>query len=207
MASPPPTLPKSRGHSLFDRMAQKHAQDPDKPSSQNTSSTPKPLPPLRTSYSVSSPPVPRHPYSPISTHHRSPSSTSESYTYSNNNSVQLLSVHPRLESNYIKEIPPPAPLPPTVSAKLQETDFPLYESSEKEEAQTPTTVIEKAFDYLEKHDDYNDDDDVIHQESFNEQECNSDSFDDENEDNIDITPSIQNNPIDSKFSFILCPKK
>jgi hypothetical protein len=208
MASPPslPTLTKtqSRGISLFDRQVQLHGQNSDKPPpSLNVSYTPKPLPPLKSSHSISSPPVPtssvthqHQPYSPMPIHPRSPSTTTESDAHSNNNNVQLLSVHPRPESNYIKEIPPPAPLKPKISSKFLETDFPLYENFDKEETEC-TAVVEKAFDYL-THDD---DDDVIHQDSLNEQEDNSDSFDDENEDNFDVTTSIQNHPSDSKLIF------
>jgi len=212
MASPPnlPTLTKqqSRGISLFDRQVQLHGHNPDKPPpSLNMSYTPKPLPPLKSSHSISSPPVPKssvtnqhQSYSPMSTHHRSPSTTTEPYIHSNNNNnnnVQLLRVHPRHESNYIKEIPPPAPLQPKVSSTLLETDFPLYENSDKEETEY-AAVVENAFDYLTTHDD-DDDDDVIHQESLNEQEDNSDSFDDENEDTYDLTTSIKNHQIDSKL--------
>jgi hypothetical protein len=219
MATPPsaPSMSKSRGYSLFGRQAQLHGHDPNKPSSLNTSDTAKPLPPIKTSHSLSSPPLPissvlhqqHHPsYSPLLIHRRSPSSTTESYAHSNDNNVQLLSVHPRPDSDYIKEIPPPAPLAPTLSSKLLETDFPLYEESENSVPNDSayTAVIEKAFDYLPTHDD---DDDVIHQENSHEQEPNSDSFDDEEEDNsvntneFDAGTSTRNSKHDSKSSLLI----
>jgi hypothetical protein len=220
MATPPGITgePRSRGHSLFDRQAQLHSVDADKSSSPNVSYKPKPLPPLRSSHSIASPPVStssvshhHQTYSPLPTHRRTPSIPTDSSAHSNTNNVQLLSVHPRPESNYIKETHPSAPLPSSVSSKLLETDFPLHENGEKEELEnvipndaTCTAVIEQAFDYLTTHDD---DDDVIHQESTNEQEYNSDSFDDDNEDNsvnpndLDATASTQHHQHDSKFFF------
>jgi hypothetical protein len=154
-------------------------------------------------------------HSPPLLHRRLPSSSTKSYADSNDNSVQLLSVHPRLESDYIKEVSPPPP--PAVSSKLLETDFPLYENYTPEESEeetnetsipndsTFTSIVEQAFDYLPSHDD---DDDVIHQENHNEQECSNDSFDDENEDNsintndLDATRSVPNHQNDSKFAFL-----
>ena len=208
------SLSKSRGHSLFDRQAQLHAHDPNNPSNLNTSYNAKPLPPLKTSHSLSSPPLPtssvlyhQHPlHSPILIHRRSPSSTVESYAHSSDDSVQLLSVHPRSESDYIKETLPPVPLAPKVSSKLLETDFPLYEEPEKSVPNDSTCAaeVEKAFDYLKGHDD---DDDVIHQENFNEEESNTDSFDDEDEDpsvytnHFDTRTNTQNSKHDSKFSY------
>jgi hypothetical protein len=217
MAAPPsvPPLSKSRGHSLFDRQAQLHAHDPNNTSNATISDSRIPLPLLKSVYSMTSPPVSSstssgvHHHSPPLLHRRLPSLPTESYAHSNDNSVQLLSVHPRLESDYIKEVSSP---PPAVSSKLLETDFPLYENYTPEESEevtnetsipndsTSTSIVEQAFDYLPNHDD---DDDVIHQE----QECSSDSFDDENEDNsintnyLDATRTVPNHQNDSKFSF------
>jgi len=219
MAAPPsvPPLSKSRGHSLFDRQAQLHAHDPNNTSNATISDSRIPLPLLKSVYSMTSPPVSSstssgvHHHSPPLLHRRLPSLPTESYAHSNDNSVQLLSVHPRLESDYIKEVSSPPP-PPAVSSKLLETDFPLYENYTPEESEEVTnetsipndstfpSIVEQAFDYLPSHDD---DDDVIHQE----QECSSDSFDDENEDNsintnyLDATRTVPNHQNDSKFSF------
>jgi hypothetical protein len=146
-------------------------------------------------------------YLPLSKDRRSPSSTPESYAHSNDNNVQLLSVHPRSDSDYIKEIPPPAPLAPKVSAKLHETDFPLYEEPENSIPNDSlyTAEIEKAFDYLLTHDD---DDDVIHQENSND----SNSFDDEEEEeednsvntnDIDAGTSMRNSKHDSKSFLVI----
>jgi hypothetical protein len=220
MAAPPnvPPSSKSRGHSLFDRQAQLHADDPNKPFNPMFSDSPVPLQPLKSTHSTSSPPIPTsaviHHYTPSVMQHRPPASSTESYVHSNDNNVQLISVHPRPESTYIKEASPPS----VASSKLLETDFPLYEDPSTDETDklsnenlspndlTCTTVVEQAFDYLSTHDD---DDDVIHQGNDNEQEYHSDSFDDENEDNsnntndLDVTTGIHHqHQNDSKFSFI-----
>jgi hypothetical protein len=224
MAAPPSassSANKSRGHSLFDRQAQLHAHDPNKPFNPTFSDTPLPLPPLKSAHSISSQPMPtssvthqHHQYSPSLMHRRSPLSTTESYAHPDDNNVQLLSVHPRPEVNYIQEVSPPSP----VSLKLQETDFPLYEEPSTEELDkltyenlipndsTYTADVEKAFDYLSTHDD---DDDVIHRENNCEYEYRNDSFDDEEENNsintndLDLTTGIHHHhQNDSKFSFI-----
>ena len=221
MAAPPnvPPSSKSRGLSLFDRQAQLHADDPNKPVNPMFSDTPVPLQLLKSTFSTPSPSFPTssviHHYTPSVVQHRSPSSSTESYVHSNDNNVQLISVHPRPESTYIKEASPSS----VASSKLLETDFPLYENPSTDETDklpnenlspsdlTCTAVVEQAFDYLPTHDD---DDDVIHQGNDNEQEYHSDSFDDENENNsnntndLDITTGIHHHhhQNDSKFSFI-----
>lgn len=194
MATQPkgPSLPKSRGRSLFGQQASLHAPDPHVASNLNTFFPSEPFPPLKTSHSASSPPVPtssvihqHHPvYSPLLVHRRSPSSIAESYAHSDDNGVQLLGVHPRSESDYIKQTRLPALLVPTISSKLLVTDFPLDDDESEDPIPTDSTcnaVIDQAFRYLQKPDDDDDDEDVVHPEHPNEQENNSDSFDDEDE--------------------------
>jgi hypothetical protein len=216
MATPPNSSisSKSRGLSLFDRQAQLHADDPDKSSSQNTFFTSQPLPPLRMSQSASSTIVstssitqPYQAYSPVVMHRRSPSALAESYAHFDDNNVQLISVHSRPESDYIKELPPRVPISPKLTTQLLETDFPLYPDDNTEpENLTPsdllcTAIIDKAFDYLTTPDD-DDDDDVVHPEDSNEQEYDSDSFDDEN-DELETTTNVRNHKRDSKFSTLI----
>ncbi|CAF2314824.1 unnamed protein product [Rotaria sp. Silwood2] len=217
MATPPsePPLPKSRGHSLFDRQAHLHANDRDKSSSSTIFDTHKPLTPLKTVHSIPLPPSTTSPvthlpyqYAPLQMNVRAPLSSTETYAHSKDNNVQLIGIHPRPESNYIKD-----PLPPsTSSSKLQETDFPLYEHPTVEESEkiisenisstdtTCTTVVEKLPNYSPT---YDDDDDVIHQENDDEQEYSSESFDDEDEYNSvntndhDTTAGIQSHQNDS----------
>ncbi|CAF0837740.1 unnamed protein product [Adineta steineri] len=211
MATPPnvPLSSKSRGHSLFDRQAQLHAHDPEKPLNATISDIPIPLPTLKAAHSVSSASTStssttfhhQH-YSPPEKHRRLPLTSTESYAHTNDNTVQLLSVHPRPESDYIKEVPSPslsALVPPTAPSKLLETDFPLYENVTPVESEKVTsenvipndtssvTIVEQAFDYLTSHDD---DDDVIHEETNIEQDDYSYSFDDEDEDHSIITNDL-----------------
>ena len=197
-----PSLPKSRGHSLFDRQAQLHAADADQASEnaqKSISDIRVPLPTLRPSSSISSVTAqPPHQYqnSPVAIHRRLPLISSESYSHSNqsnSSSVQLLSVHPRPELTYIKEVP--APITTIQPAeKLLETDFPLVEDSSTTETAdhtrlhavpselTCTAVVEQAFDYLKIHDD---DDDVILRTTNDKQAYDSDSFDDDDNDDDD----------------------
>ena len=207
---------KSRGHSLFDRQAQLHAPDPNKQSTATISDTPIVLKPEKSANSIPLPSVPssvatrHHQHSPLLTHRRSPMPSTKPYAHSNDTNVQLLSVHPRPELTYIKELPPQ---PSTVSSKLLETDFPLYEDSGAEESEkvvdnsivpNVTAATEKAFDHSPTHDD---DDDVIHLSNNDGIEYSNDGFDDDNDDNsfstndLDTTVSIHNYQSDSKFSF------
>ncbi|CAF1103919.1 unnamed protein product [Rotaria sordida] len=220
MAAPPsdPLLPKSRGHSLFDRQAQLHAKDGDKSSNSTISDSHKPLIPFKTVHSIPTPlsttsPVTHlpHQYTPLQMHTRSPVLSTESYAHSKDNNVQLISIHPRPESNYIKDPSQPPSISPS---KLQETDFPLYEYPKIEEESekitnenilsndtTYTNVIEKISNYSPTYDD--DDDVVIHQENYDEREYHNESFDDEDEDNsvntndLDTTLGIHSYPNDS----------
>lgn len=202
MASQSNVPPRSRGYSLYERQFKLNAPDSNKPVDLDAPPISKPLPPLKISQSLASTHIPtsslthnQHSYSPILPHRRSPSST-ESYAHTNNNNVQLISVQPRVESTYYKETPSSPSVPKTPSSKFLETDFPLYENIDKEEIES-TAVIEKAFDFIQ----HDDDDDVIHQRSFNEEESDNDSFDDETEDILDRTRSIPNDQNDSKFCF------
>ncbi|CAF1155387.1 unnamed protein product, partial [Adineta ricciae] len=118
MAAPPsvPTPPKSRGLSLFDRQAQLHAYDTDKSSSSSSTTNLFDKPTFSSKPITSAPIIYRgtqqNQYSPLLAHHRSPLSTSECHSNSNNNNnVQLIGIHPRPESTYIKEWPSPPPLP------------------------------------------------------------------------------------------------
>lgn len=221
MAAPPsiPTPSKSRGHTLFDRQAQLHAYDSDK-TSNNSSSTISDLPlPLHKSIypNLSTPPVIQYHQqqqnSPLLVHHRSPLSTSEGYSQINNN-VQLIGIHPRPQSTYIKE----STVPTKEFEELIETDFPFIENSAVQEPDTPVNqivpsdslccaMIEQAFDYLQTHDD---DDDVVHEKqqedpSFNvdcyyNNEENSDGNDSVDTIDLDATTST-NHQNDSKFYY------
>jgi hypothetical protein len=218
MAAPPsaPTPPKSRGHTLFDRQAQLHAHDSDK--SSNPSSTTIfdiRLPQQKSIQPLSSSPITyRHQYSPLLPRRQSPLSSSECYPNSNNNNnVQLIGIHPRPESTYIKE----SPLPPTkTSEQLLETDFPFIENSTIQESESPASnllpsdslccaMVEQAFDYLKTHDD--DDDVVAHEKNRDDPSFNIDSYDNEENsdgndsvDTIDLDATTSTNPQnDSKF--------
>lgn len=217
MAAPPSNASqasKSRGHFLFDRQAQLHGGDSNKEANPTILDIPLPAIPLRPSLSVLTPSV-----SSVSQSHRKiPLTVTESYPHSNDTNVRLISVNPRPEAAYIKEVSPvtqPTSAPPLpsepVSTHLQETDFPLYEnrSSDEPEDVLPTTtacaaIVERAFDYLPSHDD---DDDVIHEEHHNEQDDYSQSFDgDDNEDHSSSTNELDgtttiiiHQQIDSKF--------
>ncbi|CAF1683783.1 unnamed protein product, partial [Adineta ricciae] len=97
--------------------------------------------------------------------------TSECHSNSNNNNnVQLIGIHPRPESTYIKEWPSPPPLPAKRSEQLLETDFPMIENPQAQESATSGSsfapsdslccaMVEQAFDYLQTHDD---NDDVVY---------------------------------------------
>ena len=203
--SGPPPIPNSRGHTLFALQAQRNA--PDVPISTNQTQSshrdlPPVLPPLRSAASFLPPFVtPQHVHpSPSVIHRRLPLGSSESYPHSDNTNVQLISIQARPEANYIKELPTSSPVTKR-SEKLQETDFPLVETPAIEHIE-PTThegvmenyttceaFLEKAFDYLNSHDD---DDDVVHQTPDPEQQYHSDSFDDDDDsvDTIDLPASI-----------------
>jgi hypothetical protein len=218
MAAPPsaPTPPKSRGHTLFDRQAQLHAHDSDK--SSNPSSTTIfdiRLPQQKSIQPLSSSPITyRHQYSPLLPRRQSPLSSSECYPNSNNNNnVQLIGIHPRPESTYIKEWPLPPVIPSKTSEQQQqflETDFPLVENSTKQESETSAdniipsdslccAMIEQAFDYLKTHDD---NDDVVYQRNTDgyDNEENSDGADSVDTIDLDATTST-NHPNDSKFYY------
>lgn len=227
----PPTLPaanKSRGHSLFDRQAQLHADQSDKsPHTLLTTLSDIPVPankPLPSVIStVSNPYQPKQ--SPVLVHRRTPSSSAESSSSTNHATVQLISVHPRPESTYIKEwTPSPPPLLPTFTSRpsesMLETDFPLVEPTTVHKSEPiinqlmPSdslccAMVEKAFDYLQTHDD---DDDVIHDKrnshihedpsdniEIYDNEENSDG--DDSVDTIDLDATTSTNyQNDSKYS-------
>lgn len=206
MASHPNIPPRSRGRSLYERQVELNAPNSNKSIDLDTSYNSKHLPPLKSSYSIATPNISTPPvtqnhrvYSPILPHRHSPSSV-ESYAHTRNNNVQLISVQPRTETNYFREISTSPPLPPKLSSlstspsKYLETDFPVYENIPKEQ-NNYTYTNEKS----SKYSPYDDDDDVIHQESFNEQNSTSDSFDDETEYNLNTTTSVPNDQNDSKF--------
>lgn len=111
---------------------------------------------------VSTPPNSCTQYSPLLVHRRSPLSLAECYSQPINQNVQLLGIHPRPESAYIKELPTPPTVPSQTPEQIQETDFPFIENVEPI---VPTSsfccdTVEKAFDYLPSDDD---DNDVIHE--------------------------------------------
>ena len=176
----PPTIPtpgKSRGHSLFDRQAQLHADASDKPAQHIlTTLSDAPMPPPKPIHSLTSVPTSTSStsqYSPLLVHRRSPIPASERHNSASHNSVQLIGVHPRPESTYIKDLPTLPPVPIASQKQLEqllETDFPFIENSAPQESQpAPASsllpsdslccaMVEQAFDYLKTHDD---DDDVI----------------------------------------------
>ncbi|CAF2854630.1 unnamed protein product [Rotaria sp. Silwood2] len=191
MATPPsvPTPVKSRGHTLFDRQAQLHAYDSEKPSSHpSITNFDAPIPQVKPIYSALSapvstspviypppppPPPPHyHPHSPVLFHLRSPVSSSQCDSHSNtNDNVQLIAIYPRPESILPTE---ETPLPPIslskISEQLLETDFPFVENSTTQESELSgnnsipsnslcCAMIEQAFDYLKTHDDNDDEDD------------------------------------------------
>jgi hypothetical protein len=196
----PPTIPtpiKSRGHSLFDRQAQRHADGSDK-SSQHILTTISDVPvPLQKPVHalVSAPPstsstTHHQQYSPLLVHRRSPIPSAENYSpTTHGSSVQLIGVHPRPESTYIKDwpIPPTPTVPAKQSEQLLETDFPVFENPTVQESQPFVSnlmpsdslccaMVEQAFDYLKTHDD---DDDVIHAKNFSQHQ-------DDPSDNVEI---------------------
>jgi hypothetical protein len=199
MTSPPneTSLPKSRGHSLFDRQAQLHAQGSNLSSNQLHTSihdTPvskivlkswqsMPTPLAQSSYMTNH-------HSPSIMHRHLPTILSETYLHSTSDNVQLLSINPRPELTYIKDVPATIVSPET----LLETDFPLIENASIDNTDqannnhsllsdtTCAALVEQAFDYLKTHDD---DDDVIHQANDNEQQYYSDSFDGDDNDSVE----------------------
>ncbi|CAF0916742.1 unnamed protein product [Adineta ricciae] len=193
---------KSRGHSLFDRQAQRHGGDLNKEANATIVDGSPPTAPLRPSHSVSPPSI-----SSVSQSHRKiPLTVIDSCPQLNDTNVRLISVNPRPEPAYIKEIssftqsppPPPPPPPPPLepaSTHLQETEFPLYDNCPTDEPEdvlpTNTTcaaIVQQAFDYLPSHDD---DDDVIHEAHHDEQDDYSQSFDgDDNDDHSSSTNEL-----------------
>ena len=164
MATPPsiPVSLKSRGHTLFDRQAQLHADDAEK-----TSNAIFDIPVPLTQIVSSIPSLMQHhqSYSPLLGHRRSPVAVSDHrQSYSEQSNVQLISVQPRQESTYIREVPLP-PVKPV--EQLHETDFPLVENSTIDKDHLIPSdslccaMIEQAFDYLHANDDDNDDDQAI----------------------------------------------
>ncbi|UJR23314.1 hypothetical protein I4U23_026328 [Adineta vaga] len=212
MAAPPsaPTSSKSRGLSLFDRQAQLHAHDTDKTSSNSSKNFfDKPTTPSKSMQLITSAPAiyrstQYNQYSPLLAHRQSPLSTSEYNSDStNNNNVQLIGIHPRPESTYIKEWPSPPTLPFKNNEHLQETDFPLVENSSVQDSQTSASnlapsdslccaMIEQAFDYLQTHDD---NDDVVYKKPSIEQIDGSD-----NEENSEGNDSVDTIDLDATTS-------
>ena len=224
MAAPPDTPTKSRGHSLFDRQAQLHARaSGNKPSNQQTNIVYNlPLPQVKTitTYSTS-PIIHRQPPLPPSVTHRESPVTTENYQQKNDKNVQLIGIHPRPESTYIKDWP----LPPTFSSRSSEqyleTDFPLYENPPIQEStlivkslmpsdSVCCAVIEQAFDYLQAHDD--DYDDIVQYKSYLKNRNNADGYDNEEHsdggdsvDTIDLDATTStNHQNDSKFYYSHC---
>jgi hypothetical protein len=215
MAAPPsiPTPSKSRGHTLFDRQAQLHAYGSDKSSTySSTTISDAPLPQQKTIHSVVSTPVStssvtnHQQYSPLLVHRRSPLSSSEGYSQTNNDNVQLIGIHPRPKSTYLRE----CPLPSKPSEQLLETDFPLVENPIIQEFETHVhssmpsdslccAMVEQAFDYLQTHDD---DDHVIHKKNslknLDEQSYNVDTYD--NEETSDGNDSVDTIDLDATTS-------
>ena len=202
MATPPsiPISLKSRGHTLFDRQAQLHADDAEK-TSNAILDIPLPSTHMISARSVSSIPslVQHHQsYSPLLGQRRSPVAVSgHRQSFSEQGNVQLISVHPRQESTYIREVP----LPVKAAEQLYETDFPLVENStiDKTEPSAANSIpsdslccamIEQAFDYLHANDD--DDDQPIEpkdtRENDDDQPYDGDDFD--NGDNSDEGDSV-----------------
>ncbi|CAF3537649.1 unnamed protein product [Rotaria sordida] len=229
MATPPSvsTPIKSRGLTLFDRQAQLHAYDSEKPSSHPSTTTfDVPIPQVKPIYSALSapvstspvihppPPPHHHPHSPVLFRHRSPESSSEYDSHSNtNNNVQLIGVYPRLESTIsTKESPISSS---KTSEQILETDFPLIETSAIHESDLSgnnlipsnslcCAMIEQAFDYLKTHDDNDDDDDDddIHRKNSaqNEDDPSYDADGYNNEDNSDGADSVDTIDLDTTAS-------
>ena len=221
MAAPPtlPTPPKSRGHTLFDRQAQLHADTSDGPSTNTlTTLSDVPVPQMKPLQAFSSGPSTSSStgvsFSRLLPHRRSPLSTTECYSRSTNPNVQLLGIHPRPESTYIKQFPtPPSPTadrPKTPEQEIQETDFPLIENVEPI---APTSsfccdAVEKAFDYLPSDDD---DNDVIHEiKSSDNIEIYDNAEHSEGNDSVDTidldATTSTNHQNDSKF-YNYCQKQ
>lgn len=216
----PPTLPvphKSRGHTLFDRQAQLHADDSDKTSNPILKTLSDiPLPTLKPLSSVNSTVPNTNPpkQSPLLVHRRTPSTSADRSSSTNNTTVQLIGVHPRPESTYIKDWttspPPPLPtFPPKPSEPVLETDFPLIETPTISKSETIVNqlipsdslccaTVEKAFDYLQTHDD---DDDVIHDKTTSpNQEDPSDNIEIYGEENSDGNDSVDTIDLDATTS-------
>lgn len=209
--NPPDLSSKSRGHSLFDRQAQRHAHDPENPSTNTILDIPLPMPPLRAVQSLVTTPV-----ASSNPSRRTLLATADSYTYSNDTGVRLISVHPRPEANYIKDTPPvaaPSP-PPPVSTQLQETDFPLYETAPIDESDEPTrestllnesacgAIVEKAFDYLPS---YDDDDDVVQYEDHDDDDSYTFNYHADEDyssgtNDLDATAGLRGQQTDSEYS-------
>jgi hypothetical protein len=229
MAAPPgtPTMTKSRGHSLFDRQAQLHAHDTDnkQPNYQSTIVYEMPLPQVKPFNSDStSPVIHRHPpYSPKVSQRRSPLTT-ENYPETIGSNVQLIGIHPRPESTYIKDWPLPPTFSINISEQFLETDFPLHENLAIQETILPfkslmpsdsvcCAMIEQAFDYLQIHDDDGDEDvDIIHYKNSIHNEDNVDGdYNEEHSDGGDSVDTIDldattstNHQNDSKFYYSHC---
>jgi len=230
MATPPSsasTSNKSQGRFLFNQQARIHVYDSDDRSSQKPPSSPKPSTLTKI---VSSPLITQsyQTHTPVIMHNRTSSLVPESFAHTDDDDIKLIGVHPRTESDYLQKLPPQVPrrpvkltrsipqptqppLPPTQVSQFLETDFPVEEPSDirtEPDKVTPiettlsASVPEKTCEYL---DNYDDDDDVIHQENSQKQYYDSDSFDDEN-DEIEIsTAETQHVKYDSKFlSFASC---
>lgn len=170
---------KSRGHSLFDRQAQLHASetnsspDTDHPTIQHVIRREH----LTRSHSSTSPKTFKPKPSTLSMVCPMPSVPLEAHAVDSvDENVQLISVHPRPELDYIKPISPTSSheILTTTSEELIETDFPVIENSHNEHISTTNdsltsetayaNVVEKAFDYLngEIYDEEDDDNDVVH---------------------------------------------
>jgi hypothetical protein len=226
MAAPPSTpASKSRGHTLFDRQAQLHAYDSEN-SSNTISDTPlsqqKLIHPIVSAPASTSSVTSHQQYSPLLVHRRSPLSSSEGHSQSNNNNVQLIGIHPRPESTYIKQWPLPPTIPTKTSEQFLETDFPLVENSTVQESEPLVSsilpsdslccaMVEQAFDYLQTHDNDDDDNDVIHNKNASQNRddpsYNMDIYDNEeisdgndSVDTIDLDATTStNHQNDSKF--------
>ena len=218
----PPTLPvphKSRGHTLFDRQAQLHADDSDKtsnPISKTLSDAPQPTLKPFSSVTSTAPNTNQQKNSPLLVHRRTPSSSAEHSSSTNHTSVQLIGVHPRPESTYLKDwtaspLPPPLPtFPSKLPEPVLETDFPLVETPTIQKSEPIVNqlipsdslccaTIEKAFDYLQTHDD---DDDVIHDKttSLNREDPSDNIEIYDNEENSDGNDSVDTIDLDATTS-------
>ncbi|CAF0970487.1 unnamed protein product [Adineta steineri] len=209
MAAPPSasTPPKSRGHTLFDRQAERHARDSNASSNPPATIFDIPLPQLKPVHSITSASTtasamiyrqpPHNQYSPLLTHRRSPLSSSQC-NFNSNENVQLISVQPRPESTYIKEWPSPPPLPLKKSEPLLETDFPLIENSTIPSSNSMPSdslccaMVEQAFDYLQNHDD---NDDVVYKRTSLQNVDGSD-----NEENSEGNDSVDTIDLDATTS-------